>query len=101
MDQTTIPGTATSSSKGPVVGIVIVVALLVIGALYFWGARLNEQQTPTPYIPGDTAAPEQAWLPPENTSDEAAAIEADLTATDMNSFDASMKADAAAAASSI
>jgi hypothetical protein len=48
------------SGIGPVVGIVIIVALLVIGALYFWGAHLETQaqrQQPLPYIPeGDTTS---------------------------------------------
>lgn len=107
MDQTTIPGSVpSSSSKGPFVGIVIVVALLVIGALYFWGARLNQEAAVIPYIPDDSSAAmtpktDTTWTPPQGTSDDAAAIEADLKATDMNGFDASMKADAAAANSSI
>ncbi len=29
------------TAAGPIVGIVIIVALLIIGALYFWGAHLN------------------------------------------------------------
>lgn len=42
------------SGAGPVVGIVIVVFLLIIGALYFWGAALNaREQEPLPLIPGD------------------------------------------------
>ena len=37
---------------GPLVGIIVIVAMLGLGALYFWGKRLNEQ-APVPYIPGD------------------------------------------------
>ncbi|OHB18481.1 MAG: hypothetical protein A2854_04340 [Parcubacteria group bacterium RIFCSPHIGHO2_01_FULL_56_18] len=42
-------------SAGPIVGIIIIVLLLVVGALYFWGAYLNSQNTPDelPLIPGD------------------------------------------------
>lgn len=32
------------SSSGPVVGITIIVLLMAVGALYFWGARLNQQK---------------------------------------------------------
>ena len=40
---------------GPTIGIIIILLLMGLGALYFWGARLNhENQNPPPYIPGDT-----------------------------------------------
>jgi len=42
------------SSAGPIIGTIIIIALLIVGALYFWGAHLNEQQNPPPYIPGDS-----------------------------------------------
>ncbi len=44
------------SSMGPFVGAVIVIVVLAFGALYFWGARLNEQsrtEQNLPYIPAD------------------------------------------------
>lgn len=46
---------------GPVVGIIIIVILLVIGALYFWGAHLNAQdpEDQLPLIPGDGSAVSQ------------------------------------------
>ncbi|OGG56302.1 hypothetical protein A3D71_03620 [Candidatus Kaiserbacteria bacterium RIFCSPHIGHO2_02_FULL_55_20] len=47
---------APKSSAGPVVGIIIIVMLLVVGALYFWGAHLNAQnlEDQLPLIPGDS-----------------------------------------------
>jgi hypothetical protein len=41
---------------GATVGIVIIVILLIFGGLYFWGARLNQEQSQQqlPLIPGDT-----------------------------------------------
>lgn len=43
---------------GPMVGTIIIVLLLIIGALYFWGASLNRQAAAgqqTPFIlPGTT-----------------------------------------------
>jgi hypothetical protein len=47
-----------SKSSGPIIGVVIIVILMVLGALYFWGARLNQQDNPEnalPLIPGDVA----------------------------------------------
>ena len=46
---------AQKNSIGPIVGAVIIVALLILGALYFWGAHLNAQdpEDQLPFIPGD------------------------------------------------
>lgn len=65
-------------SIGPVIGIVIIVIVLIIGALYFWGARLNRQ------------APVEAQ--PLSSSDIIADISADLSATAINGIDADLDA---------
>lgn len=46
---------------GPIVGAGIVIVLLIIGALYFWGAALNakERQAPLPFITGDPVTPSE------------------------------------------
>ena len=51
---------AQKSSVGPIVGIVIIVVLLIVGALYFWGAHLDDQnpENNLPLIPGDTTTPQ-------------------------------------------
>ncbi|MSU73869.1 hypothetical protein EXS56_01885 [Candidatus Kaiserbacteria bacterium] len=48
---------AQKSPAGPVVGIIIIVVLLIIGAFYFWGAHLNAQnpEDTLPLIPGDSS----------------------------------------------
>lgn len=48
---------ARKPSAGPIVGIVIIVVLLIIGAFYFWGAHLNAQnpQDTVPLILGDSS----------------------------------------------
>ncbi len=33
--------------SGPIIGAIIIVILLVFGALYFWGQKLNTEPTPT------------------------------------------------------
>lgn len=39
------------SSVGPVVGIIIIIVLMVVGGLYFWGAYLNQEpHDPPPSI---------------------------------------------------
>jgi len=53
---------------------------------------LNEQ-TPDdlPFIPGDGTS--ESWMPQSSASDEAAAIEAELQATNMSEFEQRMNAD--------
>lgn len=83
------------SSIGPLIGIVIVIALLVFGAFYLWSQSSEKAQMSDelPFIPADETANEEAWLPPANESDDAAAIEAELEAMNMSEFESSMDAD--------
>ena len=99
--QTPPPPAPEKSSAGPIAGTVIVIVILALGALYFWGARLNEQ-TPEelPFIPGDGSSAE-SWAPSTSNSDEAAAIEAELDATSMNDFEQQMDADLSAIEASL
>ena len=44
-------------SYGPVVGIVIIVLIMTIGALYFWSSRLNQPSnaaSQVPFVPADS-----------------------------------------------
>ncbi len=91
------------SSAGPIVGAFIVIIILALGGLYFWGAQLNQEPEDTlPFIPGDDGMTgEETWLPSSSGSDDAAAIEAELEATNMNAFESEMNADLDATESSI
>ena len=44
-------------SSGPLFGIIIILVLLIVGAFYLWGARLNKKNAPiqeVTYIPAGT-----------------------------------------------
>ena len=76
-----------SSSIGPIVGIVIIVAVLILGGLYYWGSRLNDGAGPTG---ADIAnMPDEALvnLATQGSSDTLGAIEDDLTSTDLDNLD--------------
>lgn len=79
------------SSAGPVIGAIIVIVILALGALYFWGAQLNQKPDALPFIPDDNTG--ESWLPPTSHSDETAAIQSDLDATNMAEFEAQMRSD--------
>ncbi len=70
------------NSSGPLIGIVIIVIVLVIGALYFWGASLNKKTTPSP----------ETIDVPLSVSDELGDISADLDATVISGIDADIGA---------
>nr|QBM02320.1 hypothetical protein [uncultured archaeon] len=77
------------SKLGPIIGIIIVVIVLIIGALYFWGEKLNKAND----LPqGDTMVNN---LKSQQNSDEVSSIEADLKATNLDDIDADLKAEAA------
>jgi len=87
---------------GPIVGVVIIVLVLILGALYFWGARLNEiekeSSAEAPSIaPQDILAapdPLEERLGVQGASDEIDAIEQDLNildTTDLEGLDAELR----------
>jgi len=49
--------TPSSGSSGPIVGVIIIVILMIVGGLYFWGQRLNQQDSEDqlPLIPADSS----------------------------------------------
>ena len=85
------PEAEKKSGVGAVVGTIIIILLLALGALYFWGARLNEKtDNPPPYILGSESEPQSdaaAGLPAQSASDKAADIYADLQAMDMDQLE--------------
>ncbi len=76
-------------SQGPVVGIIVVIIVLIVGAFYFF-TRLSNVNTlpPTDTVDG---ASEDVSFAPTATSDEPAAIEDDLNAEDFNNIDAELE----------
>ncbi|OGG45041.1 hypothetical protein A2673_03045 [Candidatus Kaiserbacteria bacterium RIFCSPHIGHO2_01_FULL_50_13] len=87
---------AQKSPVGPVVGTVIIIALLAFGALYFWGDRLNDEVGAMPYtLDAEHAATleGEAWMPESSDSDVAADIAAELDAFDAGALEGAIGAD--------
>ena len=84
------------SSMGPVIGAIVVIAILAVGGLYYWGAELrktemnlsNEQE----YAPMEVAdnTPTTYELLNVSTSDEIPDIEGDLNASNFDALDAEL-----------
>jgi hypothetical protein len=72
--------------KGPVLGIIVIIILLVIGGIYIF---MNESNS----LPGEMASttPEAAALGPESTSTDPATIQAEVEATNLDSLDSELR----------
>jgi flagellar basal body-associated protein FliL len=81
-------------SIGALIGSIIVIAVIVIGGIYFWMTQSTQSPTPTetPSL-GQTVTPDQetAALLSQGTSTEIPDIEKDLNATNLDNLDAGMK----------
>lgn len=86
-------------SIGGIIGTIIIIALIVLGGLYFWGkrietnqqiqAQLNNQQTET--NPEQTAAVEASTIKQVSPSADSATIEAELNATNVSNLGAELQ----------
>lgn len=74
-----VPGGESKKSFGPLIGVIIIIVILLLGAFYIWGGRLSQDETSTEAV--EVAQTEQSEEPaPLSNSDEVEAIESDLTA---------------------
>ena len=73
---------------GPLIGIIIIVALLGLGGLYFWGMQLMRDDSDAQEILlQDDTDPITEDLRTQDESDEVDSIEADLEATSIENLD--------------
>lgn len=70
------------SSVGPIIGAIIILAVVVFGFLFFWGERGADQALESQIDTIET----------QSNSDETSSIEADLEATDVDNLDAELNA---------
>ncbi len=77
---------------GPAVGIIVIIAILLLGGIYFWmQARDEVQYGDQPYtdaLPG--ADSKVQALQQQSSSDKVSDIEADLQSTDLDNLDAEL-----------
>jgi len=81
-------------STGPLVGIIIIILILVLGGIYYAG-KTNPEKEDVSLTADDIRNKEDQFaqnLSVQGTSDETAAIEVDLEASDFESLDAEINA---------
>lgn len=80
------------NSVGPVVGLIIILAVIILGGLYFWGERNNTGATD---VTSPTSAQEDvnvSAIESQSSSDETSSIQADLENTNTENLDANLSA---------
>ncbi len=93
IDSTTQEHTSQPHGMGALVGTLIVLAVLVLGGVYFFlNNQMIEPQAP-PVILGDTTPIPAQNDPAPSSSDTVNDIDADVDATDLNQLEAQIDAD--------
>ena len=80
------------SSIGSIIGTIIIIAIIILGGLYFWGKRIEESKLKQNLVT-DTVQPtaqqnEANIIESTSSSDDLQSIQADLNATNMNNLGA-------------
>ncbi|MEK7589775.1 MAG: hypothetical protein AAB475_00780 [Patescibacteria group bacterium] len=84
-------------SVGPIIGIAIIVVIIIFGGLYYWGSKLNTDDTIIDIADAPTVEEiinqediSLGQLQVQSSSDEIVNIEADLNLTDLENLDAEL-----------
>lgn len=76
------------SSIGSIIGTIVIIAIIILGGLYFWGKRVEENKVKENLVTETetTDQSEAAAIKSVSSSDELASIEADLSATNFDNL---------------
>ena len=87
-----VPQPPAKGTVGPLIGAAIIVGLLIMGGLYYWGAALNEREENSLSEEETSNLPDAMTqeLSTQSSSDEVGDIEADLEATSFTDIDAEL-----------
>lgn len=91
----TMPPVSGERSVGPAIGIIVIIAVIVLGGLYFWGQRA-EREKATPAQTEATTSNQTSQtsgadadiqaMNTQSSSDDVSSIEADLNSTNLSSL---------------
>lgn len=84
-------------SVGPVIATIIILAVVVLGGLYFWGQRNTGSETdiygnPISSTTPASALPDTSAIDTQSSSDNPTSIQNDLKSTDTNNLGAGINA---------
>ena len=89
------------SSIGSIIGTIIIIALIILGGLYFWGKRIEESKATQSAMMKEETAPtvtmgqvvdqEATAIKSMSSGDDVSSIETDLNKTDLNNLSPEVK----------
>ncbi|HBD24666.1 MAG: hypothetical protein A2566_02990 [Candidatus Zambryskibacteria bacterium RIFOXYD1_FULL_40_13] len=86
------------SSVGSIIGTIIIIAIIILGGLYFWGKRIEENKAKenliTTFSEPSTNSSEANAISSVTAEDDLNSIEADLNATNFDNLDAELNSEA-------
>lgn len=82
------PAPENKSSIGSIIGTIIVIAIIILGGLYFWGKRIDEAKMKESLVSSEEVNNPAA----QDENMEAAAIMSVTGSDDLNSIEADLKA---------
>lgn len=86
------------SSIGSIIGTIVIIAVIILGGLYFWGKRVEEAKLRQALVTDTTSeqtseTDEAAAIKSTSSSDDLSSIEADLNSTNLDNLDAEIQAE--------
>ncbi len=78
------------NSVGPVIAIIIILAMIILGGLYFWNERSNQPATSNEALSGSLEEM-TASIEKQSSSDETSSIEVDLNNTNVDNLDSELQ----------
>lgn len=93
------PTTQNKSSIGSIIGTIVIIAIIILGGLYFWGKRVEEAKMRQSLVTDETSQQanqmdEASTIKSTSNSDDLNSIQADLNSTNLNNLNAEMNAEA-------
>lgn len=89
----TIPPQAPDkASTSGIIGTIIIIALIILGGLYFWGKRINTQREAREVLQQEQQSEQEtAAIESVSNSDDTATLQAELDATQTSNLDAELQ----------
>ena len=80
------------SGVGSIIGIIIIIAVIILGGLYFWGKRVEETKIKDSMVTDETGTTtdETAAIKNVGSSDDINSIQSDLQNTKLNNLDSEL-----------
>ena len=86
------------SSIGSIIGTIIIIAIIILGGLYFWGKRIEEAKIKENLVMEQASSTaeenEAAAINSMSSSDDLSSIEADLNNSNLNGLDSELEVQA-------